>query len=112
MTADHSFSSEVETTSGDGKQAIVEDIERTREQLGETVEALAAKADVKAQAKQKATEVQAQAKQKATEVAGTARRQAGRALAVVGEHRQQVAVTAAAGAALLAGILVIRKLRR
>jgi hypothetical protein len=37
------------------------DIERTRQQLGETVEALAAKADVKARARQKVTEAKRQA---------------------------------------------------
>jgi ElaB/YqjD/DUF883 family membrane-anchored ribosome-binding protein len=123
VTTENPLPSNVDGASGDGKQAILDDIDRTREQLGGTVEALAAKADVKAQAKQKAsdvqaqakqkvTEVQAQAKQKATEVTGTARQQAGRVAAMVGEHRQPLAIAAAAAAALLVGVLVIRKLRR
>jgi ElaB/YqjD/DUF883 family membrane-anchored ribosome-binding protein len=122
VTEENSLPPNVDSASGDGKQAILDDIDRTREQLGETVEALAAKADVKAQAKQKASDVQAQAKQKAsdvqaqakqkaTEVTGTARQQAGRVAAKVGEHRQPLAIAAAA-AALLVGVLVIRKLRR
>ncbi|MEW2632592.1 DUF3618 domain-containing protein [Streptomyces sp. NPDC048389] len=40
----------------------------TREELAHTVEALAAKADVKAQARQKAGEAKVQARQKGTEV--------------------------------------------
>jgi hypothetical protein len=38
-----------------------EDIEQTRQQLGQTAEALAAKADVKARAKQKVSQVKEQA---------------------------------------------------
>jgi Protein of unknown function (DUF3618) len=41
----------------DDQQALAEDIERTREELGATVEALAAKADVKARAREKAAEM-------------------------------------------------------
>ena len=52
---------------GQDKEAILADIDRTREQLGETVEALAAKADVKAQAQQKVADVKAQAQQKAAD---------------------------------------------
>jgi hypothetical protein len=49
-------------------EEIRRDIEETRGDLGDTVEALAAKADVKAQAKDKAEEVKAQAKGKADEL--------------------------------------------
>jgi len=41
----------------DGQHALQEEIERTREHLGETVEALAAKVDVKAQAQEKARQL-------------------------------------------------------
>jgi hypothetical protein len=44
------------------------DIERTRQQLGETAEALAAKADLKAQAKQKANQLKDQATERAHQV--------------------------------------------
>jgi hypothetical protein len=60
---------------------LKQEIERTREQLGETVEALAAKADVKAQARAKASQVtgrlkskSAQAKQQAAATAGQLQR--------------------------------------
>jgi ElaB/YqjD/DUF883 family membrane-anchored ribosome-binding protein len=43
-------------------QALQADIERTREQLGETVQALAAKADVKTMAKKKAAAASSQLK--------------------------------------------------
>jgi hypothetical protein len=47
---------------------LQQEIERTRERLGATVEQLAAKADVKAQAQAKVAEVKAQARSKAVEV--------------------------------------------
>jgi hypothetical protein len=48
----------------DKPDALVEEINRTREELGNTVEALAAKVDVKARAQQKAAEVSGQLKSK------------------------------------------------
>jgi hypothetical protein len=48
------------------------DVERTREELADTVEALAYKADVKARAHDKAAEVKAQAAAKADEARTTA----------------------------------------
>ena len=48
----------------DDPAALVEDINRTRADLGDTVEALVAKADVKAQAKQRVAEASTQAKEK------------------------------------------------
>lgn len=48
--------------------ALVEDINRTRADLGDTVEALVAKVDVKARAQQRAAEVSAQAKGKLQEL--------------------------------------------
>ena len=52
----------------DNPEALVEEINRTREELGNTVEALAAKVDVKARAQQKATEVSGQLKDKVRDV--------------------------------------------
>ena len=52
----------------DNPEALVEEINRTREELGNTVEALAAKADVKARAQQKATDVSGQLKDKVRDV--------------------------------------------
>ena len=52
------------TPGQDDPAALVEDINRTRAELGDTVEALVAKADVKAQAKQRVAEASTQAKEK------------------------------------------------
>ncbi len=52
----------------DNPDALVEEINRTREELGNTVEALTAKVDVKARAQQKATEVSGQLKTKLQDV--------------------------------------------
>jgi DNA-binding XRE family transcriptional regulator len=48
-------------TAPDAAAELQQEIERTRERLGETVEELAAKADVKAQARKKAIEVKGKA---------------------------------------------------
>jgi len=47
---------------------LQQEIERTRKQLGQTVDQLAAKADVKAQARAKAAEMRAKAQSKAAEM--------------------------------------------
>jgi Protein of unknown function (DUF3618) len=52
------------TPGPDDQAALVEDINRTRAELGDTVEALVAKVDVKAQAKQRVAEASTQAKEK------------------------------------------------
>jgi hypothetical protein len=52
----------------DNPQALMEEINRTREELGDTVEALAAKVDVKARAQHKAAEVSGQLKGKMRDV--------------------------------------------
>jgi Protein of unknown function (DUF3618) len=52
------------------------EIELTRERLGETVEQLAAKADVKAPAQAKVAQVKAQARSKAVEMKAQARSKA------------------------------------
>jgi hypothetical protein len=52
----------------DDPQELEREIERTREQLGETVELLAAKADVKSRAQAKATELSERIKSKAGQV--------------------------------------------
>lgn len=74
------------------------EIGELRADLGDTVEALARKADVKAQASQKATEVKARVKDKAVEVKSHVQGRAGdvrsqvqdRAGAVTGSVRQKV----------------------
>src|SRR4030095_6266280 len=52
----------------DDPQALERQIERTREQLGQTVELLAAKADVKSRAQAKAAELSDRFKSKAGQV--------------------------------------------
>jgi Protein of unknown function (DUF3618) len=82
------------------RQAILDDIERTREQMGQTVEALAAKADVKVQVRRKAAEV-----------AAAARRQ-GRRAVTAGQRRPGLAVAAAGVGAGLITWLLTRPMRR
>jgi hypothetical protein len=113
------------------EQALTEEIERTREHLGETVEALAAKADVKGRAQHSAAEVtgdlrgKARAvKDKVTEQASELRKQAaavtpapvqrsaGQAAGIVRGHRGKAAATAVAAAAILIAWLAVRHRRR
>jgi uncharacterized protein YjbJ (UPF0337 family) len=91
----------VAETAKPDRQAILDDIDRTREQMGQTVEALAAKADVKGRAQQKAGEV-----------SGRVQQQARGAAATTAQHWPEIAAAAAAAAAVVAGWLVIRRMRR
>ena len=86
-------------------EEIRRDIEATRGELGDTVEALAAKADVKAQAKDKADEVKAQAKGKADELK---QKVSDVTPAGVQEKAQQNPLPFAVGGALVAGFLLGR----
>jgi hypothetical protein len=86
-------------------EEIRRDIEETRGELGDTVEALAAKADVKAQAKGKAEEVKAQAKGKAEEVKQKVSDVTPEAAASTAKSNP---MPFAVGAALLAGIVIGR----
>jgi ElaB/YqjD/DUF883 family membrane-anchored ribosome-binding protein len=54
-------------------EEIRADIEQTREELGDTVEALAAKTDVKARAQDRVTEIKDAAQAKREQLAGKAR---------------------------------------
>jgi archaellum component FlaD/FlaE len=108
----------------DDPQQLAEEIERTREQLGETVEQLAAKADVKARAQDKARQVTGRLKGKA----GQARQQAAAAAAKISEAtpepvrraaaqaavtaRQRRVTLAAIGAGVLAWMVIARWRRR
>lgn len=72
----------------DDPDQLRQDIERTREQLGETVEALVAKADVKAQAKEKVGQL-------TDRVKGTTAQAKEQATARVAQTREQLATKAA-----------------
>jgi hypothetical protein len=81
-------------------EEIEQEIERTREHLGETVDELAAKADVKARARVKAAEVRARARDRAAEVSGRMRQ------SQVVQRRWPLVV--AAGALLAASVVAWR----
>ena len=68
MTADGTAGESDPGSPPDNPEELVQEINRTREELGNTVEALAAKADVKARAQQKANEVSGQVKDKVRDV--------------------------------------------
>jgi uncharacterized protein YjbJ (UPF0337 family) len=68
---------------------LQQEIERTREQLGHTVDELAAKADIKARAKEKAAEVLGRAREKALGSRDIAR---GKAVELYGQVRRQPAL--------------------
>jgi hypothetical protein len=89
---------------------IQQEIDRTRERLGETVDELAAKADVKARTQAKAAEMKAKAqgkatemKAKATEVSGQVRR------SPVVQRRWLFAAAAAASIVLVGSLLAWRR---
>ena len=90
---------------------IQQEIERTQDHLGETVEELAARADVKARTRARAARV----KDKAAEMSGQLRQsQLAQSQLVQGDavRRRWPLVVAAAGAVLVGSILVRRRRRR
>jgi ElaB/YqjD/DUF883 family membrane-anchored ribosome-binding protein len=89
------------TTSPDDQQELEKEIEQTRERLGETVEALAAKVDVKARAQEKLGQLANQAKQ-----------QAGQAGQQIRKRPIPAAATAGAIGALVLFALIRRWMRR
>lgn len=86
--------------------ALEREIERTREQLGETVEQLVAKTDVKARAQAKATELTGRVKAKASQ----ARQQAATRTDGAADQRRVMLVVAAASGLL--GIYLLIKWQR
>ena len=93
------------------------EIEHTREELGDTVEALAYKADVKAQAKERVEEAKAGAAQKRDEVVskvkratpGSAQAGAESATRAVRGNPVPAALAGAFAAGLLAGRMLARR---
>jgi len=89
--------SQVDTTPGDEQRSpeeIQREIEATREELGDTVEALAGKADVKSRAKERIAELTPDGASAGAEQ--------------VGSKVQQNPLPFAVGAALLAGFVIGR----
>jgi ElaB/YqjD/DUF883 family membrane-anchored ribosome-binding protein len=103
-----------------GPEEIQNDIERTREELGETVEALAAKLDFKAQARNKADSAKARAgsviaaaRQRVSETAESTRRRLGEISPRAPQHAskgggQQTQLIIAAVAGAVIGALISR----
>lgn len=87
-------------------EEIRADIEQSREELGDTVEALAAKTDVKAQAQAKVDEVKSQARAKTPESAAQGFEQL---KAKANERPVHSAAAAAFVAGLLAGLLIAQR---
>ena len=99
------------TTPPEDQQELEKEIERTREQLGETVEALAARADVKARAQEKLSQLTARLKGKATEATRQLRlqdkaNQAKQQAAQAGQQIRKRPVPVAATAGVI-GVLVL-----
>jgi len=98
----------------DAEQQIRQEIEEAREQLGDTVEALAGKADVKARAQRWVAERRERLMATGTHTQAAAAAQAGtvrdRLAATTARDRQQAA--AAAAITLIVGYLVIRAWRQ
>jgi ElaB/YqjD/DUF883 family membrane-anchored ribosome-binding protein len=93
-----------------------DDIERTRQDLGDTVAALAEKTDVKARAKEKVSEVKHNVNEKRTELMGKARDSspdsANSAAVQVRSKAQENPVPTAALAAFVGGFLFGRITKR
>jgi Protein of unknown function (DUF3618) len=103
----------------DDPQQLAEEIERTREQLGETVEQLVAKTDVKARARDTASQLTGRLKVKASQASQQAAAAVSRipratpepvqravTKAAAGVRRRPVPLMAAVGAAVLAWIVI------
>ncbi|WP_405786728.1 DUF3618 domain-containing protein [Streptomyces sp. NBC_00029] len=89
-------------TSGEpSAEELRERIEHTRDELGRTVEALAAKADVKAQAREKTAAMKEQATEKAALVTGRIRGGVDHAVHLAAEKTPDPVVDKARRAALL-----------
>ena len=88
---------------------LQEEIEQTRERLGQTVEELVAKADVKARAQAKAAEVKVKAQDKAADVKSRAADLAGNVRQSQMAQRRWPLVAVVAGAVLIGASLVVRR---
>lgn len=94
-----------------GTEELRQEVDRVRHDLGETVEQLAAKADVKAMARQKATEAKARMRETAASARARRREATARARDAGGTEsaRRGGVVIASAGAVALTAVLVHRR---
>jgi transcriptional regulator with XRE-family HTH domain len=103
-------------TESDNPEQIREEIKSTRQELGDTVEALAAKTDVKAQAKRKVEETKATVTDKKDELLGRAKEaspESARTAAVgASEKARQNPLPLAAAGAFLFGFLAGRSSKK
>ncbi len=95
----------------DTPEALRHDIERTRAELGETIEALAAKADVKARAHEAAEEVRERVQTAAHQAMDTVAYQVGRQRARVAKLDPRVRAGIVVLAVGLVTLLIVRKVR-
>jgi Protein of unknown function (DUF3618) len=94
-------------------QELEQEIERTREHLGDTIDGLAGKADLKARARTRAAEVKARAQDRAADMSGRIRQsKIGQNEATQGQGPQRRWPVAVAAGVLIAGTVLIRRRRR
>jgi len=97
-------------------EQIEREIEQTREQLGDTVEALAAKTDVKTQARQKLDQAKASVSEKREQLLGRARdaspESATSAASQVSQKARENPLPLAIAVAFATGLLAGRRRRR
>jgi hypothetical protein len=89
-------------------QQLEQEIERTRDHLGETIDELAGRADLKARARVRAAEIKARAQDRAADVSGRVRQ----SQVVQNQVMQRRWPVAVAAGVLIAGTVIIRRRRR
>jgi len=93
-------------TAPESRQEIEQEIEQTRERLGQTVEELAAKADVPARAREKAAEVSGQVKATVSGLPARARQ------SQLVQRRWPLAVAAGVVVVVAVGWMAVRRRKR
>lgn len=102
-------------TTGNGRgdaEALRAEIAQTREELGDTVQALAAKADVKARVRESAAQTKARVRQRAAETTAQLREQATHASAEARRAPVPWAAVAAGAVAAIVAVVVLSRRRR
>ena len=102
-------------TTGNGRgdaEALRAEIAQTRAALGDTVQALAAKADVKARVRESAAQTKARVRQQAVQTSGQLRAQAAQASVKARLVPVPLAAAAVGAVAVVIAMLVLRGRRR